>query len=56
MKSGQSLPAHFPATLSGAEVALLTHYEIEADVTGGCPDGFGGCRVLRAAGNDASEP
>ena len=46
----------FPGTLSGAEVAPLTHYEIEAHVTGGCLDGFGGCRVLRAAGNDGSEP
>ena len=56
MKSGRSLPAHFPGTLSGAEVALLTHYETEAHVTGGCPDSFGGFRVLRAAGNDESDP
>ena len=28
---------------------------VEAHVTGSCADGFGGLRVLRAAGNDGSD-
>ena len=55
MKSGRSLPAHFPSILNGAEVALVTHYEAEAHVTCGCPDSFGGFRVLRGVGNDESD-
>ena len=57
MKSGLRLrQATFPGALGGAEVAVVTHYEADTYVTGGRPDVFLGFRVLRAAGNDESDP
>ena len=56
MKSGAVTLIDFPSSFSGAEVALLTDYGSQAHFTGGCSDSFGGFRVLRAAGNDESDP
>ena len=56
MKSNVSVSANFPSSLSGAELALLTHYETQAHVTCSWHCDLARFRWLRADGNDDTGP
>ena len=56
VKSDLSLPANFPNSFSGAEVALLTHHETEADIACSCPCNLDHFRWLRADVNVETGP